>query len=288
MTLARCLEEIDWTAKAAIQGKLIDGRYRGTAIGCYLEGGASGPKESARLVLEADGKISVHVGSSSIGQGLETVCAQIAADALEVSMQDISAVHHGSTDDVIEGYGSYSSRSVVMGGNALVMAADGLRDAIRWARDPRERARRRVLAVHEHARRRPGQVVQQGPGDELVGGPLLGPDVGPEQELVRHPGEHADGGVVHGVAKCARLGRMHPLVGRLGLAKPLRPGEALLLGRRQLFHLGWLRAVGLYRHELGPVYGVSLRARITGANERGSDSIRPRTSPSWWTYRVEM
>ena len=124
-TLARCLEEIDWTAKAAIQGKLIDGRYRGTAIGCYLEGGASGPKESARLVLEADGKVSVHVGSSSIGQGLETVCAQIAADALEISMQDIRAVHHGSTDDVIEGYGSYSSRSVVMGGNALVMAAGG-------------------------------------------------------------------------------------------------------------------------------------------------------------------
>jgi carbon-monoxide dehydrogenase large subunit len=132
-TLTRCLEEIDWTAKAAIQGKLIDGRYRGTAIGCYLEGGASGPKESARLVLEADGRISVHVGSSSIGQGLETVCAQIAADALEISMQDISAVHHGSTDDVIEGYGSYSSRSVVMGGNALVMAAGELRDAIRNA-----------------------------------------------------------------------------------------------------------------------------------------------------------
>ena len=132
-TLTRCLEEIDWTAKAAIQGKLIDGRYRGTAIGCYLEGGASGPKESARLVLESDGKVSVYVGSSSIGQGLETVCAQIAADALEISMQDIRAVHHGSTDGVIEGYGSYSSRSVVMGGNALVMAARELRDAIRNA-----------------------------------------------------------------------------------------------------------------------------------------------------------
>src|SRR6478735_3390609 len=132
-TLTRCLEEIDWTAKAAIQGKLIDGRYRGTAIGCYLEGGASGPKESARLVLESDGKVSVYVGSSSIGQGLETVCAQIAADALEISMQDIRAVHHGSTDGVIEGYGSYSSRSVVMGGNELVMAARELRDAIRNA-----------------------------------------------------------------------------------------------------------------------------------------------------------
>ncbi|HEY7663148.1 MAG TPA: xanthine dehydrogenase family protein molybdopterin-binding subunit [Xanthobacteraceae bacterium] len=130
-TLARCLEEIDWSGKAAMQGKLIDGRYRGTAVGCYLEGGASGPKESARLVIGGDGKVAVHVGSSSIGQGLETVCAQIAADALQMSMDDIAGVFHGSTDDVSDGYGSYSSRSVVMGGNAIVAAAEKLRNAIR-------------------------------------------------------------------------------------------------------------------------------------------------------------
>jgi aerobic carbon-monoxide dehydrogenase large subunit len=130
VTLDRCLKEIDWPAKSAMQGQLIDGRYRGTAIGCYLEGGASGPKESARLLLESDGKISVHVGSSSIGQGLETVCTQIAADALELPMDAISRVFHGSTDCVREGYGSYSSRSVVMGGNAIVQAAAELRAAI--------------------------------------------------------------------------------------------------------------------------------------------------------------
>jgi aerobic carbon-monoxide dehydrogenase large subunit len=133
MTLARCLAEIDWTAKTAMQGKLIDGRYRGTAIGCYLEGGASGPKESARLALGTDGKVAVYVGSSAIGQGLETVCAQIAADALEVPMDDITGVFHGSTDHVIEGYGSFSSRSVVMGGNAIAAAAEKLRDAVRAA-----------------------------------------------------------------------------------------------------------------------------------------------------------
>ena len=130
MTLDRCLAEIDWPGKAALQGRLVDGRYCGSAVGCYLEGGASGPKESARLVLEADGKISVHVGSSSIGQGLETVCAQIAADALELPIDEIKDVFHGSTDCVTEGYGSYSSRSVVMGGNAIVAAAEKLRAAI--------------------------------------------------------------------------------------------------------------------------------------------------------------
>src|SRR5215472_12777203 len=133
MTLARCLDEIAWAAKTKVQGKLIDGRYRGTAVGCYLEGGASGPKETARLVVAPDGKVSVYTGSSSIGQGLETVCAQIAADALEMPMDDIRGVFHGSTDHVSDGCGSYSSRAVVMGGNAILAAAAKLRDEIRAA-----------------------------------------------------------------------------------------------------------------------------------------------------------
>jgi carbon-monoxide dehydrogenase large subunit len=84
-------------------------------------------------VLESDGKVMVHVGSSSIGQGLETVCAQIAADALGLPLDDIKGVAHGSTDAVRAGYGSYSSRSVVMGGNAIVAAAEKLTAAIRAA-----------------------------------------------------------------------------------------------------------------------------------------------------------
>ena len=84
-------------------------------------------------MVESTGKIAVHVGSSAIGQGLETVCAQIAADALQLPMDDIAGVFHGSTDDVREGYGSYSSRSVVMGGNAIGAAAEKLREAIRTA-----------------------------------------------------------------------------------------------------------------------------------------------------------
>ena len=86
MTLDRCLAEFDWAERSKLQGKLIDGRYHGIAVGCYLEGGGSGPRENVRLVLEADGTVSVFVGSSSVGQGVETVFAQIAADALEMPM----------------------------------------------------------------------------------------------------------------------------------------------------------------------------------------------------------
>jgi carbon-monoxide dehydrogenase large subunit len=133
VTLDRCLQEIGWTATAGLRGKLVDGRYHGMAVGCYLEGGASGPRENARMQIEDDGTIAVFVGSSGVGQGVETVFAQIAADALEMPMERIKGVFHGSTDFLHEGFGSYSSRSVVMGGSAILDAAKKLRDAIREA-----------------------------------------------------------------------------------------------------------------------------------------------------------
>ena len=118
-------------SKSKLAGKLIDGRYHGLALGCFIEGGAAGPKESARIVLERDGLYSVYVGSSAIGQGLVTVFAQIAADALEATIDRIRGVFHGSTSYVDDGYGAYHSRSVVMGGSAILDAAAKLRDAIR-------------------------------------------------------------------------------------------------------------------------------------------------------------
>jgi aerobic carbon-monoxide dehydrogenase large subunit len=133
MTLDRCLAEFDWSEKSKISGQLVDGRYHGLAVGCYIEGGASGPKENARLVLNADSSFSVFVGSSSVGQGVETVFAQIAADALEIPMARIKQVYHGSTDYLDEGFGSYSSRSIVMGGSAVIAAARKLRERIREA-----------------------------------------------------------------------------------------------------------------------------------------------------------
>jgi carbon-monoxide dehydrogenase large subunit len=130
-TLDRCLDEIKWSEKSKLAGKLIDGRYHGIAVGCFIEGGAAGPKESASIVLEPDGLYSVYVGSSAIGQGLETAFAQIAADALEVTIDRIRGVFHGSTSYVSDGYGAYHSRSVVMGGSAILDAAAKLREAIR-------------------------------------------------------------------------------------------------------------------------------------------------------------
>ena len=130
VTLDRCLAEFGWAEKEKLKGKLIDGRYHGLAVCCFIEGGAAGPKESARLVLESDGTLTVYMGSSGVGQGLETAFAQIAADAMDMPMDRINRVFHGSTAYVSDGYGSYHSRSIVMGGSAVLDAATKLRAAM--------------------------------------------------------------------------------------------------------------------------------------------------------------
>lgn len=126
----RCVKEFDWAGKSALRGKEIDGYYHGLAIGSFIEGGAAGPKEEVRLVLETDGRLTAFLGSASVGQGLETIMAQIAADATEIPYEKITILH-GSTSYVKDGYGAYHSRSTVMGGSAILLAAEKLKQRVR-------------------------------------------------------------------------------------------------------------------------------------------------------------
>jgi len=132
-TLDRALKEIDWPKVSKLQGKSIDGKYHGLGVVCFIEGGGAGPKETARLEVNGDGTISLYLGTASVGQGVETIFAQIAADALEVSIERIQHVYHGSTSYVSDGYGAYHSRSTVMGGSAVLDAANNFLGAIREA-----------------------------------------------------------------------------------------------------------------------------------------------------------
>jgi carbon-monoxide dehydrogenase large subunit len=130
--LDRCLKEFGWNCKADLQGRLVEGRFHGLGITCFVESGGAGPRENAKLILEADGHVTVHVGSSALGQGLETVFAQIAADVLGLALNKIR-VRHGSTTLVQEGFGTYHSRAVVMGGSAVLNGAENLLEVIRAA-----------------------------------------------------------------------------------------------------------------------------------------------------------
>jgi carbon-monoxide dehydrogenase large subunit len=83
--------------------------------------------------VEADGTVSVFVGSANVGQGIETISLQIAADVLEIPMSRMR-IFHGSTTHLPEGFGAWHSRSTVMGGSAILDAARKLKEAIRSAR----------------------------------------------------------------------------------------------------------------------------------------------------------
>lgn len=131
-TFRRCLAEFGWTEKQGLQGRLIDGRYHGLGLASFIEGGAAGPRENVRLEVDGDGYVSVYTGAASVGQGVETACAQIAADALGVSLERIR-VFHGSTPYVSAGFGAFHSRCIVVGGSAIVDAAARLKEAVRQA-----------------------------------------------------------------------------------------------------------------------------------------------------------
>src|SRR5262249_60856407 len=73
------------------------------------------------------GEITVLTGSSSHGQGHETVFAQVVADQLHVSMDHV-AIRHGDTLAIQQGVGTFGSRSAVAGGGALVMATQRVVD----------------------------------------------------------------------------------------------------------------------------------------------------------------
>jgi carbon-monoxide dehydrogenase large subunit len=159
VTLDHCLREFRWEEKKALAGTLLDGRYHGIGVGCFIEGGASGPREGARLEVLSDGKVDVYIGSSAIGQGIETIMAQIAADALEIPMENVRILH-GSTNYLKEGFGSYGSRATVMGGSAIILAVEEMLKAFRDAAAARFSVASEDVAVSEGvARTRDGRAL---------------------------------------------------------------------------------------------------------------------------------
>jgi carbon-monoxide dehydrogenase large subunit len=123
------LHEIGWAEKKSLQGRLIDGRYHGLAAVPFVESSGSG-KENVRVIVENDGCVTVYVGSSVLGQGLETTLAQVAADTRKLPFERVRILH-GSTTFVREGFGTFASRSMVVGGSAVMDGCSNLIAAIR-------------------------------------------------------------------------------------------------------------------------------------------------------------
>jgi CO/xanthine dehydrogenase Mo-binding subunit len=104
-----------------------DGRRLGFGIATYNEATAVGPHEGASVTIEADGRVRVTIGPPSQGQGHETVMAQVCAERLGISVDDVT-VSGGDTARFPAGSGTYASRVAVIAGNAVAHAAEAVRE----------------------------------------------------------------------------------------------------------------------------------------------------------------
>ena len=128
--LTRALEKADYPALRNLQGRGDDGRLHGVGVACFVKSTGSGmPYEGARVVVTGPREVAVYLGIATMGQGHETIMAQICADGLGVPLEYVS-VYHGTTDYMPYGGGTHASRCTVMAGSATYMAAQRLRDRI--------------------------------------------------------------------------------------------------------------------------------------------------------------
>ncbi len=112
------------------------GKLRGLGYSCYIEacglapsniagalGARAGLFEAGEVRVHPTGSVTVFTGSHSHGQGHETTFAQVVADRLGVSIDNVEIIH-GDTGRIPFGMGTYGSRSIAVGGSALMKALD--------------------------------------------------------------------------------------------------------------------------------------------------------------------
>jgi carbon-monoxide dehydrogenase large subunit len=136
-TLDACLKAADWNGFAARKAAAAaKGKLRGIGISTYIEacgiapsavvgslGARAGLYECANIRVHPTGSVTVFTGTHSHGQGHETTLAQLVASQLGVPLSQVDIVH-GDTAKIPFGMGTYGSRSLAVGGTAMVKAMD--------------------------------------------------------------------------------------------------------------------------------------------------------------------
>jgi carbon-monoxide dehydrogenase large subunit len=121
--LERALAASDWAGfEQRRRQSQARGRLRGRAVSTFLEWTGVVHQEQVRLQVEADGRVRAFTAMQAMGQGIETSYLQILADTLQIDAAKIEIVQGDS--DVAQGIGSMGSRSLYIGGSALLSASN--------------------------------------------------------------------------------------------------------------------------------------------------------------------
>jgi len=132
--LDKTIGALHWTElQAGLQRRRAAGECVGAGLAIFVEKSGLGPFDGVRVSVDPAGTVEVVTGAASVGQGVETVIAQICADALGTDYRRVRVVH-GRTDRISFGLGAFASRVTVMTGEATRLAAIDVRaKAIRVA-----------------------------------------------------------------------------------------------------------------------------------------------------------
>jgi carbon-monoxide dehydrogenase large subunit/6-hydroxypseudooxynicotine dehydrogenase subunit gamma len=126
--LDKALARFEWDRRDRdAQARRAAGEHVGLGLCIYVEKSGLGPTDGVNINVDSSGAVEVVTGGASLGQGFETVIAQICAEVLGVNYRKIRVVH-GRTDRIERGIGAHATRATVMTGNATAVAAANLRN----------------------------------------------------------------------------------------------------------------------------------------------------------------
>jgi carbon-monoxide dehydrogenase large subunit/6-hydroxypseudooxynicotine dehydrogenase subunit gamma len=125
--LDKALARVGWEAlERDVERRRRAGEYVGLGLAVYVDKSGLGPTDGARVAVHTSGDVEVITGGASVGQGFETVIAQVCAETLGVDYRRVRVVH-GRTDRIEYGIGAHAARATVMTANATAVAAAKVR-----------------------------------------------------------------------------------------------------------------------------------------------------------------
>jgi CO/xanthine dehydrogenase Mo-binding subunit len=124
----KALAAVGWDGlQAGLRRRRTAGEAVGAGLAIFVEKSGLGPTDRVTISVDNQGTVEVVTGGASVGQGFETVMAQITADALGVDYRRVRIVH-GHTDRIEHGVGAHASRATVLTGSATHIAANALKE----------------------------------------------------------------------------------------------------------------------------------------------------------------
>ena len=125
--LDKALSRLNWEKlQTELKARRANGEVVGVGLAMFVEKSGLGPSDMVRLTIDTTGSAELVTGAGSVGQGMETVLAQICAQELGIDYRRVRVLH-GRTDLIEFGNGAHASRVTVMSGSATQIAAQKVR-----------------------------------------------------------------------------------------------------------------------------------------------------------------